>query len=147
MASVYTSVLKDNVLDPFESLLKSEFGKIPIHYDLEFKHRGNFFIRVIPTQDLLDEFTTEDQIRTYGLLLRVYRRTPGPYSKEQSLTQLINYIDRIKRLIGNNSNYRPDSDYAWNDGVITRVNYQPDLEDKEQLYQVADLLFNCNVLV
>ena len=147
MASVYTSVLKDNVLDPFESLLKSEFGKIPIHYDQDFKHRGNFFIRVIPVQDLLDKPTTEDQLRTYGLLLRVYRRTPGPYNKERSLTQLINYIDRIKRLIGNNSNYRPSGTYAWNGGVITRVNYQPELEDKEQAYQVADLLFNCNVLV
>ena len=112
---------------------------------LDLVEVGNPYAEIL--QDLLDKPTTEAQLRTYGLLLRVYRRTPGPYNKERSLTQLINYIDRIKRLIGNNSNYRPSGTYAWNDGVITRVNYQPELEDKEQAYQVADLLFNCNVLV
>ena len=147
MATPFTSVFKANVLDPLESLLKSELGKIPIYYDQEFQHRGNFFIRVIPIQDELDEPTTEDQMRTYGVILRAYRRTPGPYNKQRNLTQLINYVDRIKRLIGNNSNYRPSADYAWNDGVITRVNYQPELEGKEEAYQVVDLLFNCNVLI
>lgn len=147
MASLYTSVLKDHVLDPLEALLKSELGKIPIYYDREFKSRANFFIRAIPIQDQLDKPTTEDQLRQYGVLLRLYRRTPGPYNKEKNLTQLINYIDRIKRLVGNNSNYRPSGNYAWNDGVISRVNYQPELEEQEQAFTAADLFFNCNVLI
>lgn len=147
MATQYTSVLRSNVLDPLEKLIKNELGKVPIYYDNEFQHRANFFIRVIPTQDELDEPTTEDQIREYSVVLRIYRRTPGPYNKEKNLTQLINYIDRLKRLIGNNSNYRPSSTYAWNNGVISKVNYQPEIEDKEEAYQVADVIFNCTVLI
>lgn len=147
MATRYTSVLRSNVLDPLEKLIKNELSGVSVYYDNEFKYRGNFFIRVIPTVDELDEPTTEDQIREYSVVLRIYRRTPGPFTKEKNLTRLINSIDRIKRLIGNNSNYRPSGDYAWNNGVISRVNYQPELEDNETRYQVADVTFNCTVLV
>ena len=59
----------------------------------------------------------------------------------------MNFADRIKRLIGNNANYSPSASYKWNDAVITFVNYEPELEDEEQVYQVADIMFNCNVLV
>jgi hypothetical protein len=59
----------------------------------------------------------------------------------------MNYADRVKRLIGNNSNYSPSSTYKWNDAVITFVNYEPELEDDEMNYQVADIMFNCNVLI
>lgn len=147
VATQYTSVLRVNVIEPLESLIKGEFDKIPVYYDKDFKNRGNFFLRVIPVQDELDQPTTEDQIRVYGILLRLYRRTPGVFSRRNNLEQLMNYADRIKRLIGNNSNYSPSSTYKWNDAVITFVNYEPELEDDEMNYQVADIMFNCNVLI
>ena len=53
----------------------------------------------------------------------------------------------MKRLIGNNSNYKPSDVYKWNDAAITRVNYQPEKEDTEKEYQVVDMIFECNVLV
>jgi len=105
MPTLYTSVLRSNVIEPLESLLKSEFNKLPVFYDIDFKPRGNFFMRFIPMADELDQPTTEDQIRTYGLLMRLYRKIPGVYSRRNNLEQLMNYVDRIKRLIGNNSNY------------------------------------------
>jgi len=147
VATTFTSVLKTNIINPLEDLIKTEFSKLPIFYDINFKHRGNYFIRVIPVQDELDVPTTEDQLRQYGIVLRLYRLIPGRFTKEQKLTQLIDRVDRIKRLIGNNSNYKPSDVYRWNDAVIRRVNYQPDLEDNESKYQVADMLFTCNVLL
>tara|TARA_R100000742_G_C4261778_1_gene79576 strand:- start:299 stop:742 length:444 start_codon:yes stop_codon:yes gene_type:complete len=147
MPTLYTSVLRSNVIEPLESLLKSEFNKLPVFYDIDFKPRGNFFMRFIPMADELDQPTTEDQIRTYGLLMRLYRKIPGVYSRRNNLEQLMNYVDRIKRLIGNNSNYTVSSTYKWNDGVISFVNYEPELSDKELDYQVADIMFNCNVLI
>ena len=147
VATQYTAVIKDNVIDPLESLIKGEFDRLPVFYDIDFKNRGNFFLRFIPVQDELDQPTTEDQIRLYGVLLRLYRRTPGIYSRRNNLEQLMNYSDRIKRLVGNNSNYSPSSSYKWNDAVITFVNYEPELEDAENAYQVVELLFNCNVLI
>ena len=59
----------------------------------------------------------------------------------------MNAVDRMKRLIGNNSNYKPSGVYKWNDAAITRVNYQPEKEDTEKEYQVVDMIFECNVLV
>ena len=129
MATQYTSVLRANVIEPLESLIKGEFNKLPVYYDNDFQNRGNFFLRMIPVQDELDQPTTEDQIRVYGILLRLYRRTPGIFSKRNNFEQLMNYADRIKRLIGNNSNYSPSSSYKCNDAVISFVNYEQELED------------------
>ena len=147
MATQYTSVLRANVIEPLESLIKGEFNKLPVYYDKDFQNRGNFFLRMIPVQDELDQPTTEDQIRVYGILLRLYRRTPGIFSKRNNFEQLMNYADRIKRLIGNNSYYSPSSSYKWNDAVISFVNYEPELEDNETAYQVADIMVDCNVLL
>ena len=147
MAVNFTQVIKDNVLDPLESLIKEEFTKLPIFYDIDFKVRNNFFLRIIPIGDSLDKLTTEDQLRQYQILLRFYRRTPGRFSRNNNLTNLMNSVDRMKRLIGNNSNHKPSDIYKWNDAAITRVNYQPEKEDVEKQYQVVDMIFECNVLV
>lgn len=147
MATPFTSVLKANVIDPLEALLKAEFKGIPVHHDPEFRRRGNFFIRLIPFADELEVQTTEDQLRNYAILLRMYRLTKGRFNKSNNFEQLINFSDRIKRLVNNNSNYKPSSTYKWNDGVISSINYDPNLDDEEIGYQVADLTFNCNVLI
>lgn len=147
MAVNFTQVIQDNVLVPLESLIKAEFTKLPIFFDTNFKVRNNFFIRIIPIGDSLDKLTTEDQLRQYQILLRFYRRTPGRFTRDNNFTNLMNAVDRMKRLIGNNSNYKPSDVYKWNDAAITRVNYQPEKEDTEKEYQVVDMIFECNVLV
>ena len=146
MAITFTEVFRSNVLDPLIKLLNSEFNKLPVYHDIDFKPRGSFFIRIIPTSDSLEEPTVNDQSRNYNVLVKLYRRTPGPMTKRNNYTQLVNYVDRIKRMIANNSNHRPSDVYKWHDGRISTVNYQPDLEEGEEGYQVTDVTFQCAVL-
>lgn len=147
MPILFTEVFKDNVLDPLIDLLHTEFTKVPIHHDVEFKPRGSFFLRMIPVSDSIVEQTTEDQIRNYSIVLRFYRKTPGRVDREDNFRQLMNFTDRLKRLIGNNSNYKPSNVYKWHDARISTINFQPDLEDNEARYQCADALFECTVLI
>ena len=146
MAITFTEVFRSNVLDSLTTLLNSEFNKLPIFFDKDFKPRGSFFFRIIPNSESLEEPTITDQLRNYNVLVKLYRKTPGSVTKKNNYTQLVNYVDRIKRLIANNSNYRPSSVYKWHDGRISSVNYQPDLEDSEVGYQVTDITFECAVL-
>ncbi|HCX74494.1 MAG TPA: hypothetical protein DHU93_02765 [Algoriphagus sp.] len=59
----------------------------------------------------------------------------------------MNFTDRLKRLIGNNSNYKPSDVYKWHDGRISSISFQPDIDEDEAQYQCADALFECTVLV
>ena len=147
MPILFTEVFKDNVLDPLISLLHTEFTRVPVHHDVEFKPRGSFFLRMIPITDNIVEQTTEDQIRNYGIMIRFYRKTPGRVDREDNFRQLMNYTDRLKRLIGNNSNYSPSNTYKWHDGRISSISFQPDLDENEEQYQCADALFECTVLI
>ena len=147
MAITFSQVFKSNVLDSLITILNGEFNKLPIFHDVNFKTRGSFFLRMIPISESLEETTVQDQIRNYTVLLKIYRKTPGAVTKRNNYTQLVNYVDRIKRLISNNSTFKPSDVYKWHEGRISSVNYQPDLEEEEEGYQVTDLTFECTVFV
>jgi hypothetical protein len=58
-------------------------------------------------------------------------------------TQLTSTAEHLKRLIHNNSHYKPSGVYKYHDGRVESVNYEQD-EDNLDVWR-ANVSFNCTV--
>ena len=140
----YVNTIKDNVLDSLDKIVGAEFTDISVFYDLDTIARGNTFFNFQPQTDELVEQRVASDVREYTVLIRLYRKSAGDHRKHTELDPITKTIERLKRLIANNSDYTPSSIYKWHDGRITNIEYQVDNEDLPE-YKIIDVTFACVV--
>ena len=138
MPITFTNVIQDNVIKPLNNLISDEFS-IPVRYD---KHTGNQSFLLTPEADSIITHTTATQVREYEVNISYELKTGGSYSKN-TIKQISNIIERLKRLIQNNSAHTSSGTYYWHDGNITNIEYEREEDDQTLLRSNAT--FNCIV--
>ena len=131
MAITYTNTTYDNVINSLHTIISDEF-KIPLRYD---EHKGNQSFLITPLENTLIGFLSDGQARDYAINISYQFMPDGNYSKN-SVEQVTEIAEKMKRLIQNNTAYSPSSTYKWHDGRIESVIYNEDN---------AVLQFNCTV--
>jgi len=138
MAITYENVIYDRVVDSLHNLIANEFS-IPIYFD---EHEGNQSFLITPSDDTLITLISKGQSREYGLSISYQLESGGNYTKN-SVKQVTEIAERMKRLIYNNTAYNPSSSYKWHDGRIESITYSRNEDDTTLLG--VNLQFNCAV--
>ena len=138
MAITYTNVINDNVIDSLNTLLSDEFS-IPVYYD---EHKGNHSFLITPGEDTLLEYNTSGQSRSYAVQIEYQLKSGGDYARN-NLKQVSEIMERMKRLIHNNSAYSPSDVYKWHDARTESLAYTRNEEDTSILN--GTLEFSCTV--
>ena len=100
MAISYENVIYDRVIESLSSIIANEFS-IPINYDA---HEGNQSFLITPVSDELEELLTSGQTRNVEISISYELQSSGNYTKN-SISQVSNLAERLKRLLYNNKNY------------------------------------------
>ena len=138
MPTDYTNIIYNEIMENLANLINGEFS-IPIYYD---EHKGNQSFVITPQSDsLVTKLSTGSQ-REYEILISYQLKTGGQYTKN-NLNQVSQIMERMKRLIHNNSHYSPSGVYKYHDGRVESVNYEQD-EDNLDIWR-ANVSFNCTV--
>ena len=134
MPATFTNILFSNILEPLATLVNNEFN-IPVYYD---EHRGNSsFIFTPQSDDLVTQLSYGTQ-REYNIEINYQLKLGGTYNKN-SIKQVSNIMERLKRLINNNTISNNGSEFF--DANISGIEYQQDEDDASILRGVAT--FNC----
>ena len=136
MAITYENVIFDRVIDSLQTILADEFS-IPVLFD---EHEGNQSFLITPVDDTLITLISKGQARTYIVNISYQLDSGGNYTKN-SVKQVTEIAERVKRIIFNNTAYSPSSTYKWHDGRIESIVYSRDEDDPSLLNAV--LQFNC----
>jgi|TARA_R100001530_G_scaffold121316_1_gene88736 hypothetical protein len=136
MAITYENVIYDRIITGLHTLIADEFS-IPIYFD---EHESNQSFLITPGEDSLIELMSNGQTRNYAVNISYQLQSGGNYTKN-SVKQVTEIAERIKRLIHNNTAYSPSSSYKWHDGRCEMVEYSRDPDDPSLLNAV--LQFNC----
>jgi len=142
MATTYTNVIKTHVLDSLNDIIKGEFTQ-PVYYDPIFKARGASWFVIRPMSDTLNNLLATGQTRTYTIEIRYYQKHSGEFSKAGAMDKISEIIERLKRLLLNNSSYSPSSTYKYHDGKVLNIDYFPDEEIEGYLGVLVE--FECTV--
>lgn len=134
MPTDFTNILFTNILKPLATLVNNEFN-IPVYYD---EHRGNSSFILIPQSDELVTQLSYGTQREYNIEINYQLKLGGNYNKD-SIKQVSNIMERLKRLINNNTISNNGSEFF--DANISSIEYQRDEEDASLLRGVAT--FNC----
>ena len=74
MSITFTNVLKENILDNLQTIISTEFNKMPIFYDVEFQERGHTtLINIKVETDETTERFNAGQLRKFTLSIRLYQ--------------------------------------------------------------------------
>lgn len=134
MPTDYTNILFTNILKPLATLVNNEFN-IPVYYD---EHRGNSsFVFTPQSDDLVTQLSYGTQ-REYNIEINYQLKLGGNYNKD-SIKQVSNIMERLKKLINSNTISNNGSEFF--DANISSIEYQRDEEDISLLRGVA--IFNC----
>tara|TARA_R100000655_G_scaffold7920_2_gene21099 strand:+ start:680 stop:1108 length:429 start_codon:yes stop_codon:yes gene_type:complete len=136
MPITFENIIYDRVVDAVQGLLVNEFT-VPVYVD---EHKGNQSFLLTPTSDNLNEYAQNFQSRNYVIEIAYQLKTGGAYTKN-SIKQVSNIAERVKRLVYNNATYSPSSVYKWHDGSIDSIEYSRD-EDSPDLI-TAVMNFSC----
>ena len=136
MAITFENIIHDRIIDALQGLLVNEFT-VPVYVD---EHRGNQSFLLTPGTDNINEYGNNFQARDYVIEIIYQLKLGGTYTKN-SIKQVSNIAERVKRLIYNNATYSPSSVYKWHDGNIDSIEYIRD-EDSPDLI-TAVMNFNC----
>ena len=136
MAVTYENVLFDRVISSLHTLIADEFP-IPVSFD---EHEGNQSFLITPVDDSLITLISKGQAREYIVNISYQLQSGGNYTKN-SVKQVTEIAERMKRLIYNNTAYSPSSSYKWHDGRIESIVYSRDEDDPSLLGAVMQ--FNC----
>jgi len=121
-------------MENLANLINGEFS-IPIYYD---EHKGNQSFVITPQSDsLVTKLSTGSQ-REYEILISYQLKTGGQYTKN-NLNQVSQIMERMKRLIHNNSSYSNGSE--WFDAGLSSIEYQVD--EDEASFNRGIATFNC----
>ena len=136
MAITFENVIYDRVIDALQDLLANEFS-IPAYID---EHKGNHSFLLTPASDTINEYAQNFQSRNYVVEIAYQLKIGGAYTKN-SLKQVSNIAERVKRLIFDNATYSPSSVYKWHDGNIDSIEYARDEDSPDLITAVME--FNC----
>ena len=146
MSISFTNVLKENILDNLESIISTEFNKMPIFFDTEFQERGHTtLINVkVETDETVEKYNA-GQLRRFTLNIRLYQLLKGRITLDQTQKKHIRFTERLRSLLEQKSNYSVSSVTQWFDGTVSLVDYQPALDPPEEEYTVSELTFSASV--
>tara|TARA_R100000655_G_scaffold70690_2_gene108989 strand:- start:406 stop:834 length:429 start_codon:yes stop_codon:yes gene_type:complete len=136
MAITFENIIYDRIVDALRGLLVNEFT-VPVYMD---EHKGNQSFLLIPESDNIIDYGNNFQSRNYSVGITYQLKLGGTYTKN-SIKQVSNVAERVKRLVYNNAAYSPSSVYKWHDGNIDSIEYNRD-EDSPDLIN-AVMSFNC----
>ena len=80
------------------------------------------------------------QSRDYVVEIEYQLKAGGAYTKN-SIKQVSNIAERVKRLIFDNATYSPSNAYKWHDGNIDSIEYSRDEDSPDLITAVME--FNC----
>ena len=138
MAITYENVIYDRVIDSLHSLIADEFS-VAIYYD---EHKGNQSFLITPGVDNLVNLNSRGQARDYTVGINYQIQSGGNYTKN-SVKQITEVSERLKRLIFNNSAYNSGSTYVWHDARVVSIEYDRSEDDSSLLNSL--ITFNCTV--
>ena len=139
MAVTYENVIYDRIINYLHSIIADEFS-IPIHFDA---HEGNQSFLITPVSDELEDSLTSGQTRNCEVEISYQLTSSGNYTKN-SVKQVSEIAERLKRLLYNNRNYAVSGTTKFFNGIVNGINYERD-EDNEELLRSV-LSFTCTTM-
>jgi hypothetical protein len=139
MAVTYENVIYDRVINNLHSIMADEFS-IPIYFDA---HEGNQSFLITPVSDELEDSLTSGQTRNCEVEISYQLTSSGNYTKN-SVKQVSEIAERLKRLLYNNRNYAVSGTTKFFNGIVNGINYERD-EDNEELLR-SILSFTCTTM-
>jgi len=136
MAITYENVIFDRVIDSLQTIIADEFN-IQVYFD---EHEGNQSFLITPGLEELIELFANGQTRSYSVSISYRFQSSGNYTKN-SLKQITEITERMKRLIHNNTAYSPSGTYKWHDGRIESTSFNRDEDNPSLLGAVLE--FHC----
>jgi hypothetical protein len=137
----FVDSLKENVLDPLEKLLREEFS-LPIHYDRDFAIRGSSWFNLLPLSDNLLDRRASGEIRDFSITIQYIRAASGEFQRHTHINTISPTLERLKRLIANNSDYSPSDVYKWHNARCSAVSYN---ESMSSDFLIVEATFICSV--
>tara|TARA_B100000959_G_C14969691_1_gene619183 strand:- start:2182 stop:2619 length:438 start_codon:yes stop_codon:yes gene_type:complete len=137
----FVDTLKENVLDPLEKLIREEYS-LAIHYDRDFTIRGTSWFNLLPISDVLIDRRSGSEIRDFTITIQYIRATSGDFQRNTHINTVTPTIERLKRLLSNNSDYSPSSAYKWHDGRCSSISYGESLSPD---FVLIEATFVCSV--
>ena len=135
MAITFSNTIYDDIMETLATLINDEFN-IAVYYD-EHKPPQSFLLT--PESDSLVTNLSSGIQREYSVQINYQLKTGGQYTKN-NMKQVSNIMERLKRLIYNNSSYSGGA--TWFDGNIISIEYERDEDDQTLLRGIGT--FNCN---
>ena len=147
----YTNIYRDRFLEPFREIFRMEMRSIKMYMDDEYKERGTKWLNLVPLPEIGNSMRSMGQIRDYSATLRYYQF----YKPERNriwYKVITDMGEKIKRLIGNHSNFTVkgtwvnengtwgetstvwsvDRDtYCWHNMMVD-IDYNPDRSELEE---------------
>ena len=140
MAITFTNHLNTNILSPLEALLVGEFTQ-QVSYDIDYVQRGTNWFNLRPVSDTIEEEQANGHTRSYEVLVQYYRVVSGQYKRETHIDTMSSIMERVKRLIRNNTSH---STFFFN-GKLDNINYAPDTGDLSSDVLLVEATFTANV--
>ena len=139
MAVTYENVIYDRVINNLHSIMADEFS-IPIYFDA---HEGNQSFLITPVSDELEDSLTSGQTRNCEVEISYQLTSSGNYTKN-SVKQVSEIAERLKRLLYNNRNYAVSGTTKFYNGIVNGVTYERDEDDDGLLRSI--LSFTCTTM-
>ena len=139
MAVTYENVIYDRVINNLHSIMADEFS-IPIYFDA---HEGNQSFLITPVSDELEDSLTSGQTRNCEVEISYQLTSSGNYTKN-SVKQVSEIAERLKRLLYNNRNYAVSGTTKFYNGIVSGVTYERDEDDDGLLRSI--LSFTCTTM-
>jgi len=139
MAVTYENVIYDRVINNLHSIVADEFS-IPVYFDA---HEGNQSFLITPVSDELEDSLTNGQTRSCEVEISYQLASSGNYTKN-SVKQVSEIAERLKRLLYNNRNYAVSGTTKFFNGIVSGINYERDEDNDELLRSI--LSFTCTTM-
>ena len=139
MAVTYENVIYDRVINNLHSIMADEFS-IPIYFDA---HEGNQSFLITPVSDELEDSLTSGQTRNCEVEISYQLTSSGNYTKN-SVKQVSEIAERLKRLLYNNRNYAVSGTTKFYNGIVNGVTYERDEDDDGLLRSIVS--FTCTTM-
>ena len=139
MAVTYENVIYDRVINNLHSIMADEFS-IPIYFDA---HEGNQSFLITPVSDELEDSLTSGQIRNCEVEISYQLTSSGNYTKN-SVKQVSEIAERLKRLLYNNRNYAVSGTTKFYNGIVNGITYERDEDDDGLLRGIVS--FTCTTM-
>ena len=140
MAITFTNHLDTNILTPLQALLKAEFTQT-VSYDVDYVQRGTNWFNLRPLTDTIEEEQASGHTRKYEVLMQYYRMVSGEHRRDTHIDTVASVMERVKRLIRNNTSY---NDQFFN-ARLDNINYAPDTGDLSSDVLLVEAIFEANV--